>query len=178
MTTPLSDVPEPIDLGAIAPAPVASDDSFVKPNPNGGSLRERLTQRANGTKTEEPPKARKIPKHVTEPPSKPGEFTETLQEIYGGAGMLAMPFNASLGSALMLNAEKCANAWDELAQKNPSVRHTLRLLTQGGAWGKVVLAHAPIVAAVMAQSAMGKAFADNVEQMLKRETEAGTEPDA
>lgn len=52
------------------------------------------------------------------------------------------------GPAIANSAHDAAVAWDELAQKNPAVRRSLRKLTQGSAWGTVLAAHLPIAIAI------------------------------
>jgi hypothetical protein len=59
-----------------------------------------------------------------------------------------MPFDPSCGRIVIENAEKCAEALDELAKTNTAVRNFLIGLCTTSAWGAVLMAHAPIVMAI------------------------------
>lgn len=130
---------EPLDLSAFADEPKSSGPKTQVP-PRRERIRDRVRQ---PSKKAEPKKK--------EPASKPGEFVEPLSEIYVmlGMGVGFVDHDGICGPVIATNAQSMATAWDELAQKNESVRRTLRKLTQGGAWAGVLAAHAPVALAIM-----------------------------
>lgn len=79
------------------------------------------------------------------------------------------------GPAIAGSAHTAAVAWDELAQKNPAVRRSLRKLTQGSAWGAVLAAHMPIAIAIagahMPKDGMPGPFKALAEQQAQRKEE-------
>lgn len=96
-----------------------------------------------------PKKERKVPTN------KPGQFVQPLTQVYAFLGVGLMPFDAECAAAVMTSGEQCAKAWDELAQKNESVRRALAALTETGAWGGVIAAHMPIAVAVLSHHMPG-----------------------
>jgi hypothetical protein len=72
-----------------------------------------------------------------------------LEGWYGMLGMAFMPFNARAANACMQNATECADSWFELAKENDNVRRVILGLLEGGAWGKVIMAHMPLAMAFM-----------------------------
>lgn len=101
---------------------------------------------------------RRAPVKKTEPPSKPGEFTEDLMQMYGMVALGIGMKDPECAKVVMKQGEACAEAWDKLAQDNASVRKMLRILTQTTGIGAVVAAHAPIAMAVMAHHGPGFGF--------------------
>lgn len=102
----------------------------------------------------------------TEPASKPGEFVEPMTEMYTWLGMGVSVLDMRTGhiieddqglphtpcaETILEAAPKIAQAWDELAQRNPAVRKALRGLTTTSVAGQLIMAHAPI-ALVMIQA--------------------------
>src|SRR5215211_81824 len=86
--------------------------------------------------------------------NKPGQFVKPLTELYLGAALIAMPFDAELATIIMgpsdpndddspSVAEKCAQAWDKAAQQSPAVRRMLHSLLTVSVWGALVGAHMP-----------------------------------
>lgn len=113
-------------------------------------LRARIAPDTKPTnKADSKPDAKPIP------PYKPGQYLEPLTQAYAMAGMLALPFNSTIGTTITENAESCAKAWDDLAAKNVEVRRALNTLLQGSAWSAVIIAHAPIMLVVMHEYAPG-----------------------
>ena len=77
-----------------------------------------------------------------------GGLRQPLATLYTGIGMSVMPFDPSCGRTIIENADKCAEALDELAKTNTAVRNFLIGLCTTSAWGAVLMAHAPIVMAI------------------------------
>jgi hypothetical protein len=84
-------------------------------------------------------------------------------------------------NAVIKSAEQCARSLDELAYTNDAVRRVLYGLIQTSAIGAVIIAHGPILLAVMVhhvpaiQSMLGEAgqqMADNIAEQLKANAEA------
>lgn len=95
-----------------------------------------------GTRTPRPRKtaqAKALPK---------GGLKGPLSQLYIGIGMSVMPFDPSCGRIIIENADKCAEALDELSKTNTAVRNFLIGLCTTSAWGAVLMAHAPIVMAI------------------------------
>ena len=139
------------ELSAAADAASTAPDQGTPES--AGSRGERLARAARGRKEPASKTARvKTATTVREPASKPGEFVEALTPIYTAIGV-AVSFrdrDGICGPAIVSNAEKCAIAWDELAQKDPAVRRALRTMTRGSAWGAVIAAHGGIALAIAA----------------------------
>lgn len=166
------------------------------PPPDGGPSRSRrlFERSAKGATTTAKTRA-KAPKGPP-PEVTPGEFVQPLTDIYNTVAMVLMPFKPQ-ASLVMISAareateeetkrgvepptvnEQCAKAWDDVAQKNESVRRTLKTLTTAGVWGGLFMAHMPIVAAIMADTPAGDAMgallnptAKGAEDYLKGEAE-------
>ena len=117
---------------------------------------------------------RKPPTRRTEPASKPGEFVEELEQFYTfiGMGLTMLDLRSGhvvteenkegnqiartpCGEVVATQAHQCAEAWDELAQRNPAVRRMLRQLLTTSAASAVVYAHLPIFLTVMQGHAPG-----------------------
>lgn len=58
-------------------------------------------------------------------------------------------YNEDGAQALAGQAKPCADAWFNLAENNDSVRRMILMLIEGGAWGAIIAAHAPIAMAFM-----------------------------
>lgn len=106
------------------------------------------------------PKATKPKERV--PASKPGEFVDDLERLYKMAAMgvdfmdgMRGNLDHNCGDTIKDNAHDIAVKWDELAQKDDSVRKMLRMLTQGSSWGGLMMAHAPIALALLSNHAPG-----------------------
>jgi hypothetical protein len=59
------------------------------------------------------------------------------------------------GQAIVQNAHDIGTAWDNLAQKDERVRKALMTLTRASVWGEIVVAHTPLMMAVVANHAPG-----------------------
>jgi len=177
--------PTPLDIDALTAQDVpASDTTFPTPDhkasrPARGPL---LFSRPAGDKRDTPPRAK--PKKAT-PRAKHGAFTETLENIYTGIGAMITPFDPVCGNAVIQSAPQCAKTLDDLAYQNDAVRRALTALVTTSATGAVVVAHMPILMAVMmhhvpaVQTALGKrgeAFAESVaREFADGQTDSGAE---
>lgn len=83
------------------------------------------------------------------PPNVPGQFVESLVGLYGTIGLAVAPFSPEVGRTILQQAEPCAEALDKAAQENESLRRVLKAVTATSVWGAVIMAHAPIVGAII-----------------------------
>lgn len=166
------------ELQAVPAEPVvpnhrASKDPF-DPSPGDGPTRGRnIFQRA--AKGDAKPSVTRAKRQTSPPPPVvKGEFIEPLTDLYNTIGIALMPFKPQVAIALVSPArdaseeekakgidpptvaENCARAWDEVAQKNESVRRALKTMTTVGVWGGLFMAHAPILMAIMADTPLGE----------------------
>lgn len=120
--------------------------------PDGPVKTERLRRTGlfgQQTRTDKPPRRERAKSRKPPPENRPGQFVEPLIALYGMIGFSVAPFSPHVGRAIMEQAEPCAEAWDKAAQENESVRRVLKALTTTSVWGSVVMAHAPIVGAII-----------------------------
>src|SRR3546814_416887 len=72
-----------------------------------------------------------------------------LTNMDTGLGMTVSMIDKQCGMAIVESAEDCAQAWEDLAKTNPKVRRALLMLLETSDVTKIVIAHAPIMMAVM-----------------------------
>lgn len=159
------------------------DPGFVRPNPDLSteeaqqppSFIDRLSgkSKVNGA-TVKPQKVKK-----PAPPYRAGMFVTPLTELYTGIGMMMLPFDPVCGQMFIQQAEPCARALDELAKENQTVRKILLAVITTSTMGKVIVAHAPILAMVMMHHASGKAqsVAEQAEAFLRTRAPANADGD-
>jgi hypothetical protein len=83
---------------------------------------------------------------------------EKIASLYVFAAMPLQAFKPKVAAAMAASADKCADAWMELAQENDTVRRTILMLIEGGVWGKVFIAHTPILLAALPSNFMPPMF--------------------
>lgn len=86
------------------------------------------------------------------------EDKEKIATLYTFGAMGLMPFKQKAAQAMAASAEKCADAWYEMARENDRVRRVILMLIEGGAWGKVLVAHTPIFLALLPDGMMPAQF--------------------
>ncbi len=144
-----------VDFDLLTPTDIPEDDEFSIPDHNASRKERRSFLGYLGAKKEdEKPRPRKRRKPA--PRAKKGAFVEPLTQMYGFAGVALMMRDPHCGQVVLENAERCAEALDELAYQNESVRRVLDALTTTSAFGMVLMAHAPIIAAVASHHGGGK----------------------
>jgi hypothetical protein len=111
------------------------------------SIRDMVNRRERGEETTGP-RSRRTKKQAKPTPAMPRNLGKQVAEMYVLAGMAVMPFDQGCASVVVSSAERCGEAWEELAKVNPAVRRVLVGLTQTSAIGAVILAHAGIATAV------------------------------
>lgn len=85
-----------------------------------------------------------------------GVVAAGMTKLYKRTGRIVKAIDRPIGIAIVECAEDCGEAWDELARTNPNVRRTLMKLISGGAWGAVIMAHAPIAMAIIMKDGIRK----------------------
>lgn len=70
---------------------------------------------------------------------------DAIASLYAYLAMGLMPFRPTTASKVAECADQCAEAWYDLARENDAVRRAILAIIEGGAWGKIVAAHLPIM---------------------------------
>lgn len=97
---------------------------------------------------------------------------EKIASLYVFAAMPLQAFKPKVAAAMAASADKCADAWMELAQENDTVRRTILMLIEGGVWGKVFIAHTPILLAALPSNFMPPMFQGvDLNSMMEDDTE-------
>lgn len=104
-------------------------------------------------------KARKEPVDV--PPFRAGPIATGMNKLYARTGKILRVMDPDIGNAVLASTRKesdddvtVGEAWEELARVNPRIRATLLKMIQGGAWGQLMMAHAPIIMAILMKDAV------------------------
>lgn len=72
--------------------------------------------------------------------------------MYGAMGV--MLFNEPAAKLMATSATKYADCWLDVADENDKVRRFILGLMEGGVWGKLFLAHMPLLALMVPKSAL------------------------
>lgn len=72
----------------------------------------------------------------------------SLEGMYATAGTLVYVADQQTGTVILEQGPKCAEALDELAQKDPKIKAALESMLSTSAWGAVIAAHLPILVQV------------------------------
>jgi hypothetical protein len=150
----------PIDFTNTVPIDVDPSEFTSVPDHNASRANRResvlgylgVKPKVEGEESPKPTRRRKKPA----PRAKKGAFVEPLTQIYALLGGVMMPFDQHCAGVIVASAESCATAMDELAYQNESVRRALTSLTTGSAMGAVLVAHLPIIMAVVSHHGPGK----------------------
>lgn len=122
----------------------------------GGTASPRPDQPITRTQDEAPDGKRKGKKQTPTPRYVKGVIAVGMTKLYKRTGRIVKAMDKDIGIAIIECAEDCGEAWDELARTNPRVRKFLLKLVSGGAWGSVIMAHAPILLAVIMKDGIKK----------------------
>lgn len=104
-----------------------------------------------------PPGAAKAKAPVLPMPST-GIIAKGVNKLYRRAGKIVRAMDADIGEAIIQSARNTGDdgeddsvgaAWEELAKTNPRIRRFLLKCLEGGAWGALLMAHAPIAMAIL-----------------------------
>lgn len=147
-------------------------DDFVIPTP----VKEPLFSRKRKPAGDKADAGEKKAKPAVRIPNRKGQFVEPLTALYMSAGAIMLPIDPICGNAIIQVAEECANAWDELAQKNDAVRKFLWGITQTSLTTKLFFAHMPLFMAVFMHhspfaqkkmSEMGQSMAETIANQMR-----------
>lgn len=123
--------------------------------------RKSEPDRAPGRVKEPQPRRRgrapKPPKPEPEvPPFRAGPIAKGVNKLYLRAGKIVRAIDPEIGTAIIAITRKesdddvtVGEAWEELAKVNPRIRAVLLRLITGGAWGQLLMAHMPILIAIL-----------------------------
>lgn len=99
------------------------------------------------------------------PQFREGVIEKGINKLYRKAGKLVRVMDADIGQALIDITRKedeydvtVGEAWEDLARTNPRVRAFLMRLIAGGAWSQVLMAHAPVLMAILMKDSIRKRF--------------------
>lgn len=144
--------PEPVDWARVAE--LVQNTEFgrptVTPDEEPPTTAPAPGRARRGAQKNSAPIAGTAPKVKTPlPPYREGMFVQPLEEMYGYLGMALMLVDQVCATAVVNSAHDCAVALDKLAKTNHAARRLLVTLTQSSAIGQVLVAHVPILTAVM-----------------------------
>jgi hypothetical protein len=163
--------------GTPIPNHEASDTGETPPEP---PKRKRSlfgsAPKSPGTQDFQPPK---VKDQRPVPPIPRGGFAPQIEKMYGTLAMAAMAIDMPLGMAILEVAPAAAQAWDELARRNITVRRVIVSMLETSAWGAVIAAHLPIFMLFIKRaagndprfSALGAMIGDEAERHANGDTE-------
>jgi hypothetical protein len=128
---------------------------------------ERIPDRVPGkVKPEEKRRGRqRAPKPDPEPvpPFRAGPIAKGINKLYLKAGKIVRAMDYDIGTAIIAITKKeseeditVGEAWEEIAKVNPRIRRVLLKLISGGAWGQLLMAHAPILVAILMKESISR----------------------
>jgi hypothetical protein len=90
------------------------------------------------------------------PPFRAGPIAKGVNSLYLKAGKIVRVMDSDIGNAIIAITRKegeddvtVGEAWEEVAKVNPRIRRVLLRLIEGGAWGQLLMAHVPLLLAVL-----------------------------
>lgn len=97
------------------------------------------------------------------PPFRAGPIAAGVNKLYARAGKIVRAWDHSIGSAIVGVTRKeseddvtIGEAWEEVARVNPRIRAFLLRMIEGSAWSQLIMAHAPILLAVLMKDGIRK----------------------
>lgn len=112
------------------------------------------------------------------PPFRAGPIAKGVNKLYARAGKIVKVMDSDIGAAILSMTRKeseddvtVGEAWEEVAKTNPRIRRFLLKIIAGGAWGQLVMAHAPLFLAIIMKDSIKKhiPFMKLIEAMLSNE---------
>jgi hypothetical protein len=169
----IADSPDPI-----APdTPQSAEEKLVN-SPDFESRRrsvgEFLLDNPSRPRVKKPRSEKPVKEKTPLPPRRRGSMVKPLEKMYGSLAIAILPFDQVCATAVMNAAPQCAEALDNLAYENEAVRRILVSMLQTSAIGAVLLAHSPIIMAIMMHHvpAVRNAFGTMVGAQTAEEAEA------
>ena len=150
--------------------PPSLDDLKAEQDPGDGepdtSPAEKPADRAPDTARRHRGKAAEAKPETPAPAYKAGVIAKGVNRLYRKAGKIVRVMDEDIGEAIIQAARNTAeddepddsvgSAWEELAKTNPRIRRFLMKVIAGGAWGQLIMAHAPIAMAILMKPAILK----------------------
>lgn len=147
-----------LDLGALPVEDVpdgvpnhraSSGERGEKPRMAQPTGRQRIFGRTGGASSN---RAENVKPKRESPPKLSAGMKGQLEDLYSGIGAMIMPFDPVMGQTIIDNARQCAKSVYDLAQQNDAVRRFVISLTTTSAVGALIMAHLPILLAVVRHS--------------------------
>jgi hypothetical protein len=103
------------------------------------------------------------------PAFRAGPIAKGVNRLYRKGGRILKVWDAEIGQALIECTRRdvdpdtgepdpedttVGEAWEEIAKVNPRIRRVLLKLIEGGAWGALLMAHAPILVAILTKESV------------------------
>lgn len=104
-------------------------------------------------------------------PFRAGPIAKGVNRLYRKAGKILSVWDHEIGAAVIQCTRKdidpdtgepdsedvtVGEAWEEIARVNPRIRRILLRFIEGGAWGQLLMAHAPILLAILMKESILK----------------------
>lgn len=145
------------------------------PAGQGAPKAAREPDRVPGRVKPEEPRARRTRERAAKPEPEPlpvfraGPIAKGVNRLYRKGGKILKVWDAEIGQALVECTRKdidpetgepdpedttVGEAWEEIAKVNPRIRRILLRLIEGGAWGALFMAHAPILIAILTKESV------------------------
>lgn len=146
-----------------------------EPAEQGAPKPAREPDRVPGRVKPEEPRARRARVRVDKPEPEPlapfraGPIAKGVNRLYRKGGKILKIWDAEIGQALIECTRRdidpetdepdpedttVGEAWEEIAKVNPRIRRVLMKLIEGGAWGALFMAHAPILIAILTKESV------------------------
>lgn len=127
---------------ARVPRPGEAATSVGDTPPKGNSSPRRVSSAGDtGEGRARPSRASSTPPVSPRSTKKDAELQGDLAGMYRMCAMVGMMFNRELAQSVMDHADDAADAWVQLAQRNPKVKKALVDMTTASVWGGVVSVH-------------------------------------
>lgn len=130
---------------------------------NAGDKATAEGDRAPGKPGKGGKRARRPKTEASVPPFRAGPIATGMNKLYARTGKIVKVMDPVIGEAIISTTRKesdddvtVGEAWEELAKTNPRIRAFLLKMIQGGAWGQLIMAHAPIFLAVIMKDGIRK----------------------
>jgi hypothetical protein len=146
----------------------AAGAPIVEPDQDRAPGKAKRSWRAAGTVKEAP----------EIPPFRAGPIAKGMNRLYARTAKIVKVMDPAIGAAILSTTRKddddditVGEAWEELAKTNPRIRLFLLRLIAGGAWGQLLMVHAPIFMAILLKDGIRQhiPFMAMVEAMLSNE---------
>ena len=148
------------------------------PGPEELAAKEPVTRAKDRAPTPGKPKAGEV---QYPPMPSGGTIARGVNRLYRRAGKIVRAMDGDVGTAIIECTRKeddddvtVGEAWENLCKTNPRIRAVILRIIEGGAWGELLMAHAPIALAIAMKPAIMRLipFKRLVESMAERDDDA------